>query len=310
MQMTKMKKCMINRVAIMRVCSRDAAPLGDPRGVPKLSRFSSTARFLLLRQKLQYFKIRKVIIASQVIILAKIAIKVNSGTMSNMTNIDDYLNDIMDIISSDADQIPADQFDDLYELLNSDTDMSPVDNVDSFSLASPAPSSDTTPSPAPSSDTISLLPEPAHSCEIAGQFESVFFCTDNDEPVIQLHISPAQHITSDKHNMRTDHFVGNSGPVSYGNFQSFAELKKDMREKNNRSSEKYRRNKKLKSKLLEQELISLEQENSRLRAKEAAMTRMLSTMRQVYHNMVARGITASDQCTVLAEFIDNMSKSL
>ena len=298
--MTKMKKFMINRVAIMRVCSRDAAPLGDPRGVPKLSRFSSTARFLLLRQKLQYFKIRKVIIASQVIILAKIAIKVNSGNMSNMTTIDDYLNDIMDIISSDADQIPADQFDDLYELLNSDTDMSPVDTVDSFSPASPAPSS----------DTISLLPEPAHSCDITGQFESVFFCTDNDEPVIQLHISPAQHITSDKHNMRTDHFVGNSGPVSYGNFQSFAELKKDMREKNNRSSEKYRRNKKLKSKLLEQELISLEQENSRLRAKEAAMTRMLSTMRQVYHNMVARGITASDQCTVLAEFIDNMSKSL
>lgn len=289
-------KFVFKRVAIMRVCSREAAPLGDPRGVPKLSRLSSIERFLLLRQKLKYFKIRKVIFASQVIILAKIAIKVNRGTMSDMATFDEHLNDIMDIISSDVDSIPSDQFDDLYELLNSDSDMSPVDN---HALASPTP---------PPCDTFAMLPEPEHSHDISGQFETAFCRTDDSNSVIQLHITPASDITTVINGYDKAHdCVENSSPASSGT--SFIEYKKDLQIKNNIASKKYREKKKLESELLEQELLTLEQENNRLRAKEEAMARMVSTLRQVYHNMVAQNITASDQCRVLAEFIENMSKS-
>jgi len=289
----------IGRQKSLKVTSREAAPLGDPRGVPKYFRKCFYKAFLKSANK----RIEKVILLkfenSVKIIIFKTTssnfllteVKMNFNDIDNV-NFGDIPQDILDFIEGNSmeDNI-FNELDHVVETINIESDNDQMQELSPQTISIPQRSNN-------SNNSNNLNNEDQNN-------------TINPIPVIQFRVVPIVPITI---NPSPSNIILPSAPVPLSSLPStlpststastsrFTDTL-EARRKNNDASRKYREKKNRELEALGTELESLSQKNERLVKQEREMRQVVETLKRSYKNMITYG----QQSSVVSELVSKLT---
>jgi len=279
----------LNRHPLLRTTSRRSAPLGDPRGIPKLSRkFSQRKSYLRVRERaitsVHNFKFEgsvNIFVASTSAKKIFFEVNIDIAKMSDFVGSDlslfdgllEQLGDSMEYISDEGT---------MPNLNNLELDFTNEFDMDMFNDPS-------NPTSSPLASNIVNVPATSnqeHSMNIPNEIELTwtpdqFFTGSMLTPVTESELQLTGSVTQPELQL--------TGSVTQPELQ----LQQIEKEKNNQASREYRQRKKSKLAALQDEAKELEQKNQQLRMKEAALQEIVNRLKSKLVSVLANERTGS-----------------
>jgi len=305
----------LNRHPLLRTTSRRSAPLGDPRGIPKLSRkFSQRKSYLRVRERaitsVHNFKFEgsvNIFVASTSAKKIFFEVNIDIAKMSDFVGSDlslfdgllEQLGDSMEYISDEGT---------MPNLNNLELDFTNEFDMDMFNDPS-------NPTSSPLASNIVNVPATSnqeHSMNIPNEIELTwtpdqFFTGSMLTPVTESELQYTGSVTqpelqltdsvsqpelqlTDSVSQPEPQLTGSVTPPELQFHSSVTQIEK---EKNNQASREYRQRKKSKLAALQDEAKELEQKNQQLRMKEAALQEIVNRLKSKLVSVLANERTGS-----------------